>query len=392
MGRWILMASLGLLTFFFFGCDSGPTRYETLIAEKLADGLDRNAAHFEALEPYRREIVTHFPASRYATNEFITNPAKGYLIPEWSERASLRIKVDFARTQESHGPWIVAQHRGYFDQVGLDVELVTAERDDDFYQLLTDGEVEAFIERTGSRLIRSVFRGHAVTAVQSLYQKNPHIFFTLDTNVPTDQKSNAVFTPEIFPGHIIGLNQENLYYIGLLRDRWDIEPLDVKYIKSRNPNSSSVLQKRVNMTEAEMGFTSALMSIHKIQNWVHFPVEDLLSPQVSWLTVFPNAYLERNPEVIRRYNWAMFRSTLDFLDDLDALKRPIRDFVEHKRHPGFIKTAWSERIPYLLGNGQNPILSIRMENLDWDAAALLQQERIALEQHISPKLAESISF
>ncbi|MEM9025912.1 MAG: hypothetical protein AAGB06_03150, partial [Verrucomicrobiota bacterium] len=75
-----------------------------------------------------------------------------------------------------------------------------------------------------------------------------------------------------------------------------------------------------------------------------------------------------------------------------ALKRPIRDLINHKRHPGFIKTAWSERIPYLLGNGQNPILSIRMENLDWDAAALLQQERIELEPPVSPMLAEGTSF
>ncbi|MGB0371922.1 MAG: ABC transporter substrate-binding protein [Opitutales bacterium] len=355
------------------GCDSPPSTYEVIKAKELKSGASNHDAHLAALAPYREEILQKLPAEKYATNDLIIPPAQAFRVPEWTEWADLKIKIHLPRTQEMFGPWIVAQVSGYFEMAGLRVKIIPSEPSEDYYATLQHEIVDAFIEPTGTRLIQAVANGMDMTAVQSLYQKNPNVITTIDTATPTDQISNATFTPEIFSQQIVGIDSNHTYFAGVTRDRWGVEPLNVRYVGFRVPNPFFIFENRVIFCETEIGATSAFFEIRKVRNWVHIPVDDYLSPQANWLTVVNNSLLNENPDVIKRYNWALFRAILDFFERPDEIKLTIRDAIEQKRHPSYIKLAWEARIPYIKGDGQKPLLSINKDALNWNAATLLQQ-------------------
>lgn len=363
---------------FLLSACSRVTPYSQEKQAALAEGKTLHEAHFRGLEPYRAVIKNQLDASTYASNEWIPSRNSLDTVPTWSERSRWRIAIP-SRTHEFYGPWLVALGKGYFEQVGLDVELVPHHRNVDPYALLESGEVDAVMEYWSSTLTQKA--GAALperspyVAISGLFQHSPFGFFTIDTNTPPDQRSRAYLDPRAFDKSIIGLPNELLHLIGVTADRWDVSRLRMKFINGYL-NATRVAQRITFIEFTELGMMKRQIEPRGYRNYSFTPVAETHSPILSGLTVVHRNRTEIDPDSILRYNWALMRATLDLIRQPAENAPIIRQLSQEKSSVDIIAEIWRIRAIHVWGFLGRPPLTMNLDNLNLDAAALLQNRRL----------------
>ena len=365
-----------IIAWTMIGCDTGPTAYDSIFEERIKAGDDRTTAFFAALEPYEAIIEERMPAQSYARNDLTPSWADERTLPKWTETEELRIKFPFLANEEIFAAWYLAQIAGYFQEAGLNVTLSLRSKGEPHYESLKARETEVFIEPVGNRLIEEVAEGGKFVAVQRLFEINPNVVAALDASIPKDERSDSTLTPDGLRHNVVGLHGGGRYLAGVFRDRWGIDPLQVKYIYQAPFSSGELIRGRTTLMVADVGNLVATMTAKRFRNWVQFALESHAIREPSWLSVFNADFVADKPEVVKRYNWAIMKAVADILADPKAVAKKIKKSLSIRRSETFIANAWQARLPFIKGSPFTPHLRIHMGTMNQTAAVLLQQKRI----------------
>ena len=367
---FILLTS-SCLGFVFVGC-SKPDVYDSIREEQKQGSMSAREAHYAAMEPYRGWIEENFPASGYTSNAYIHPMIDAATAPEWTERKSLRVAIN-GRTNERHAPWLMAESRGHFDSVGIDFEWHVLKRGEDPYDLLRQGKVDVLIERFGSRLIEEVaaYDESPFLGISSLYQKTPYAIYSLDTGIEQSERSSATFQPAAFLGRIIELPNPQRYLLGIIEDRYDVPRIKMKAIGT-NMDPNRLLNGMSSFACVETGTFARVMNQREVRNWIIGNIEDILTPQLTWVSVVYHPEASGDQSWQQRYNWALMRGTFNILQSPQLAAPEIRKTSAQKSKPEHITQAWFARMRLVTGTRRTPLLSLDPTSINWEAAALLR--------------------
>jgi ABC-type nitrate/sulfonate/bicarbonate transport system substrate-binding protein len=143
-----------------------------------------------------------------------------------SELTKVTYMLGWKHTLENYAGFYTAMYKGWYEDVGIELEMVEGLGCLQAAQVLGAGQVD-FAELSGQALLVSVATGMDLKAVSQGYQTNPTTFFTLDPSIKT---------PKDWEGKRVGIKPEASTYMDYQAvctnagvDRSKIEEINTNY-------------------------------------------------------------------------------------------------------------------------------------------------------------------
>jgi ABC-type nitrate/sulfonate/bicarbonate transport system substrate-binding protein len=276
------------------GCDSkpkGPLTYEEA-ATKVGKSL---------------------PASAYFTNDFLER-AKDHLPPIPATAEKVRIAMPWILNDEG-AVWYIAVEKGYFQEVGIEAELVPGGPGKDPLALLVGGNVDVGVAPAGAYIpvLMASPTGSAVVAVCTQLKDSPYGWIALDKSTPSDQRSTHQLTPADLTGKSVGLQQGGEVYARFLLGKYHIPPEQVKIVRvgfTTDPLVAGVVDFYAGWVQNQPRFLEQQQ--HK--NWMMLRFKDFGWNEHNDVSVVTKSMTEKKPDLITRYVAAMIKANRFYLD------------------------------------------------------------------------------
>lgn len=217
MNRKITLLSVALL-FFIASCASqktaAPPPTETASLEPVPSYLEK---HQQALSC----VMEQLPAESYMTNEYLpTEPVKA---PSDKPPQSYEVRLGLSWVlNDEHAPFYNAQELGYFEEEGLEVELVPGGPGIDHLLSLGGGAVDVAVTSSGSFIPRAITSTTPIdmVAVGTILKNLPFVMITATEDlVALDRELD----PRDLVGRRVGLQAGGAEYFNwILLDKYGI--------------------------------------------------------------------------------------------------------------------------------------------------------------------------
>ena len=268
-----------------------------------------------SLEHFFEQAGTHLPAESYMTNAFIPTDDALNQIPPPIAPIPLRIGMPWIDNDEN-APWYIGLDQGYFQEAGLDVELVSGGPAVDHLLTLVSGQIDIAIINDSSRvtkLLASRTSGE-LTLIGAVLQSYPGIFLGIDHSVPKDQRSNLKITPEDFIGKRIGTATHSEFILDAVLEKHGIGQDQITKVRSGN-DPTLLMAGRVDLMSAWIVNQPRLLEQHGYKNWTATRYAKLLYDEYSDVSVVRREWIVEQSDIIKRYLWALKKSMHYLLDN-----------------------------------------------------------------------------
>ncbi len=307
----LLTGTLALASLLFAACgDSGGSKQASGIPVAELEDKRPEAELPEILKAVRARL----PSTDYMTNAHLPGPGDFDRYAADSEGSPTRLRVGMPWIfSDGFSPLYLGIEKGYFAEVGLEVEMLPGGPGKDHLQTLVGGRVDIAIVADGMNLpvfTASRTGGDAAVAVASLLKENPVAYLSLDPEVPPGQRSQDTVEIADFADSVIGVLRGRAHYVQYLAYEHDLDPQKVK-VRWTGSTPDALISGVVDHWAAWILDQPRLLEQSGHHNWRAFRFHDLGWRQYCDLVVVRKAALEADPEPVRRF-LAAFRKALDF--------------------------------------------------------------------------------
>lgn len=271
-----------------------------------------------------RAVKARLPSSSYMTNEYLPAPGdfEHYATETTGELKPVRVGMPWIFS-DGFSPLYIGIEKGFFNEVGLEIEMVPGGPGKDHLQTLAGGRVDFAVVADGMNLpVFSASRtsNSDVVAVASLLKENPVAYLSLDPDTPvTERSADTVEIPD-FSDAVIGVLRGRAHYVQFLVYEYGLDPQRVK-VRWTGTTPDALLSGVVDHWAAWILDQPRLLETSGHRNWRAFRFHDLGWKQYCDLIVARRSALEADPDTVRRF-LAAFQKALDvYFEDPEAAAR-----------------------------------------------------------------------
>ena len=266
------------------------------------------------LQSHIQTVVRELPASSYATNALLEQLNFTETETASWQRRKLTIGLPWI-FNDQHAPFYIAQHQGFFEAAKLDVDLKEGGPARDSLKLLAGGSVDIAITSGGNAVIRLMASrtGIEVMAIGALNRLGSYIWLAIDSSIDADSPSQRVLTPQDFVGKTVGLQEGGEIYRDFFLKQFGFSSEQLKFTRA-GATPDVLLAGTVDFYGAIYENQPRLLEGMGVRNWMAFRFSDYGWDDFHNTHVVLKKFLEKEPEVLRRYLWAMREATQFLLD------------------------------------------------------------------------------
>ncbi len=324
-------------------------------------------------EEILEEVETDLPAGDYMTNDFLPEFGEVVEFPPLAEKQTLRLGMPWILNDQFAAVY-VAIEKGYFDEVGIELELRSGGPGIDHLKTLSSGFLDLATTSHGKNviLVENSATPMGLMAIAAFQKDNPYAIMALDFDVPQDQVTEKKITPYDMVGKKLGVGVDDRKYPPFLARKLGL-PED--FVKVQNTgNAQFILQSRViDFRGVWIQNEPRYLERQGIRNWTHFMLKDYGWNQYCDVVVVTKQFAEENSDLLKRFCYALSRGVEDWLNDPEEAVDITVGFMEDgDLDPVLVKRRFElERAQVVGTDGTAPL---QMTEKRWnELAAILVQ-------------------
>lgn len=321
-------------------------------------------------------VQARLPAARYATNDFI--PAAGTPSPAFDRRVRLRIGMPWLLNDEE-APWYIAQEKKFFAAAGLDVELLSGGPAHNYLAVLAGGGVEIGVINMTTQVTKFVASptGADVVIVAVTLRRTPEAILAIDHDTPRDRRSTRVLRAADFAGKTIAVETTSQYVMESVLALNGQPPGEVKFL--RVSTVDTLIMRRVDGMASWIVNQPRLLEDAGYLNWVAYPLAQHGWEGAADVSVVRRDFLRDQPDVVRRYLWALRQAVEFMLDEpVAAAEITSRYATGQPLTPAQVLRRFELQRDLVLGDGRAGLLRADPDAIDRTAAHMVRAGVIAL--------------
>ncbi len=328
------------------------------------------------------------PATKYVSLDYLpkqtpTDP----MSPRTTKKQKIRVGLGWINNDE-FGMFHVSIDKGFFADEGLEVELVSGGPNVDHLATLAAGTVDIGMRADGQAIPKAVSSTTpvAVTAVATLFKKQPAVFLTTTPELvfEKDGKTKRTLTPADFKGRV-HVQKDAEVYPWMILDKAGL-PRDQVKITGNAGFAPDVLMTKPPVAEWYLGW---VVNQPRALEAAGLPWNALVYADVGYLE-YADVLIVRNQtlqtdegqDMVRRFLWALTRGTQYMLDHPEeAAKITVKHVgAEQKLTEEQVLWRFKKQMEYKLITGDDPSKLLYMNLTAWDqlVASLLQYKLVEL--------------
>ena len=370
MYQWILLSVLLIGCLLTIGCGKPGKSGNSGIPVIELDDRKSELRYETILEA----VKASFPAEHYMSNEFL--PSEGdfeYYKNEKFELREIRVGMPWIMS-DGFSPIYIGIEKGFFESVGLKVDLFAGGPGRDHLQTLVGGQVDFAITSDGMNL--PVFAASRTTGdivgIGSFLKKNPVAYLSLDTKILQSDSSNDVVTPNDFLDTTIGVIRGGTHYVEFLVDHFDLDPNRVR-VRWTGSTPDALITGVVDHWAAWILAQPRMLEQSGYKNWRPFFFHDLGWKQYCDIIVARRDTLDNDPELARRFLAALLQSVHFYFNrPREAAEITSRYSTDVKYSPEEVMWRFDAEREYVRGDDGLPLLHMSPEIWNEVTALLIQ--------------------
>ena len=268
-----------------------------------------NLSYEDALAKVRQKI----PAESYFSNEFLKKAAaERPNVPGTPDK--VRIGMPWILNDEC-ALWFVAVEKGFFQDMGIDAELVPGGPGKDQLTLLAAGSLEFAVSAGGDFVVSLVASptGAKVTAICTLLKDSPYDWIALDKSVASNQTSSLQLKPEDVIGKTVGIQSDGEIYARFLFQKYHLPADKVKLMRA-GFTADPLVSGAVDFYAAWVQNQPRFLEQDGHKNWTGLRFKDLGWNEHCDVSVVKKSLAEQNPNLVTRYVYALSQAIRFYLD------------------------------------------------------------------------------
>lgn len=327
-------------------------------------------------------IRERMPAERHVSNDFLPPLDADLTQPPFAplaEPVHLAVSMPWVLNDEE-APWYVAIERGYFSAFGLEIELIPGGPGIDALTLLVGGRAQIAVPAASTQLIRLLASRTSadLVAVSAKTKRSAYVWLMLDESTPRDQRSNRTISREDLLGRTVGIQAGYEWIWPFLANRWNL-PEDAVRIRKVGFTPDPLVGGAVDFYAAWIVNQPRSLEAQGIQHWVALEFASLGLDDYMDVSVVTREMLETQPDLVRRYNWALAQAMDDILrDPQSAAEITVRWARDADLSVADVLRRFELERPLILEVDDLPPLRMRPALWDQIASVLLRYDQIEL--------------
>jgi ABC-type nitrate/sulfonate/bicarbonate transport system substrate-binding protein len=324
-----------------------------------------------------RIVAERFDVDRYVTNQFI--PRAGAPQPEpISPRRTLRIGLQWLLTGDA-APWVVAEGKGFFSDMGLDATLEEGGPGRDMLSGLLVGRTDIYVgyPEVALAMITSP-TGADLRLICASMKESGVGWMGLDRTIPQGQRSARRITAADLRGRRIGVQPGSDFLVSFLCDQIGLSPNEL-HLMNEGATPDGLVSGALDYYEGLRSDQPRLLERNGYNNWTFLSMADVGYTAYLDVSVVTADFCRREPAVLACY--------------VAALDRSIRYIAAHphetaqmmvaaiKVDPGTVEemeTRVRRETPLCFGDGSEALLYIGRERFRNLVSILYRYHRIDL--------------
>ena len=322
-------------------------------------------------------VRSRIPSEQYFSNGLLPKPDQP--APSFEKREKLRISMPWVFNDEI-APWYLAQEKKWFDQMGLDVELVAGGPGIDALQLLVAGQVDIGVPTGASFVLhlRTSRTGSDVVAIAAVQKNAPISWIGLDSSIPKSQRSTFKPTIKDLIGKRVGMQPGNDFYLEFALQKAGYRPDAVKFMQAGytpDPLLAGVMDYYFGWVNNQ----PRLMEQAGYSNWFALRSFEVGVDEYCDVSVVRRETFEKRGDVLRRYLWALYQAATFIVEHPEeAAVITSRRSTDVSLTPAQVMRRFDLQKELMIGNDHQPLLYMSAERWDSLAAGMVQFNQIEL--------------
>ncbi len=310
------------------------------------------------------------PASGYVSNDYL--PAAGAPVPAWTEKRRIRVGLPWLLNDEE-APWFVADAQGFFAAAGLEVELLPGGPGKNYLAQLAARTIDIGVINMSTHVAKFVASptGADVVIVGAVLRRTPEVILALDAAVPSDQPSTRPLTARDLVGRRIGIETTSQYLVEAVFERAGLPKVSATLV--RVTTVDALVHGRVQAVIAWIVNQPRLLEDAGYRNWHVLRLADLGWEDYADVSVVRPDLLDLDPQLVRRYLWAL-RQAVEFMLDHPAEAAAItrRRATDAALSETQIRRRFELQEPLIVAGDRPNLLRVDPAALDRTAAHLVR--------------------
>ena len=338
---WLAALALGGMT----GCQ--PPKPDP------AGSLPRSQAEAEAA------VNARFDVARYLTNEFIPVPGAPAPTP-LRPRRPLRLGLNWVANDQA-APWLLGREKGFFSDVGIDLEIVEGGPGRDHLNTLFAGHVDVYagFSEPMFQMVTSP-TGSALMMICANLKTSPLCWLALDKTVPHDQRSTKKPRPEDLRGKTFGVQPGGTYYIGYVLGQMGMSLDDVKIVNA-GAGPDALIAGAMDYYQGWTDNQPRLLERNGYLNWEALSFADYGYADYGDISTVTPAFYAAEKELLRRYVYALDRSMRYLIEHPEESARIVaatKEVTSYQLNAADVLWRIQRDTPLFQGKGTEPLLSL----------------------------------
>ena len=304
-------------------------------------------------------VKARFDVSPYLTNEFI--PAPGSLAPApLSPLRPLRLGLNWIANDQV-SPWLLGREKGFFSDVGIDLQIVEGGPGRDHLNTLFAGHVDVYVG-FAEPLFQMVTSptGSPLKMICANMKTSPLCWLMLDKAVPQDQRSTKKLGPEDLRGRTFGVQPGGPYYLGYVLGQMGMSLDDVKVINA-GAGPDALIAGAMDYYQGWVDNQPRLLERNGYNNWVALNFADVGYPDYGDISTVTPAFYDAEKELLRRYVYALDRSMhylIDHPEESAEIVARTKEVSSYQLSAANVLWRIKRDTPLFQGKGGQPLLAL----------------------------------
>ncbi len=341
--------------------------------------------HPYSLAEAEAAVQSRFDVARYLTNEFIPVPGAPAPAP-LSPGRPLRLGLNWIANDQV-SPWLLGREKGFFSDVGIDLQIVEGGPGRDHLNTLFAGHVDVYVGFAEPlfQMITSP-TGSPLKMICANMKTSPLCWLMLDKAVPHEQHSPKRLGVDDLRGRTFGVQPGGAYYLGYVLGQMGMSIDDVKVINA-GAGPDALIAGAMDYYQGWLDNQPRLLERNGYRNWVALNFAEVGYPDYGDVSTVTPAFYGAEKELLRRYVYALDRSMRYLIEHPEESSEIVAHTPEVSSYQlSAADVLWRIKrdTPLFQGTGTQPLLALDVGELHDTAVQMYRYHSLELPAALKP--------
>lgn len=324
-------------------------------------------------------VKSRFDVSRYLTNEFIPAPGAPAPAPLKPLRP-LRLGLNWIANDQI-SPWLLGREKGFFTDVGIDLQIVEGGPGRDHLNTLFAGHVDVYVG-FAEPLFQMVTSptGLPLRMICANMKLSPLCWLMLDKTVPQDQRSTKKITADDLRGRTIGVQPGGPYYLYYALGQMGLSVNDVKIINA-GAGPDALIAGAMDFYQGWLDNQPRLLERNGYHNWAALNFADVGYPDYGDVSTVTPAFYDTEKELLHRYVYALDRSMrylIEHPEESAEIVARTKEVTSYSLNAADVLWRIKHDTPLFQGKDAQPLLALDVGQLHDTAVQMYRFHNLEL--------------